>query len=100
MNFSDDALRILAERLGWSWGEGPERLRDRLESSLVPLIRCAIRTGTGLRPLVQWVRGQLPPPAGEGDATRAAPEMARRLSSAILHQLQRRRAGAETVVGA
>jgi hypothetical protein len=99
MNFSDDSLRILAERLGWSWAEGPERLRDRLESSLVPLIRCAIRTGTGLRPLVQWVRGQLPP-AGAGDATRAAPEMARRLSSAILHQLQRRRAGAETVVGA
>ncbi len=100
MNFSEDALRILAERLGWSWAEGPERLRDRLEASLVPIIRCAIRTGTGLGPLVQWVRRQLPAEAGGADPTRAAPEMARRLSSAILRQLQVRRAGAETVVGA
>jgi hypothetical protein len=86
------------------------RLRAELESSLVPLIRCVLRQGTGLPQLVRWVNRNLPQarPAGRAsagplDPDRAAPDMARLLCSTLMRQLESRsqpdRAALETVVG-
>src|SRR5262245_34401109 len=104
MNYSEEAIRLLADRMGWDQEENPERLRARVEESLVPMIRCALRSGRGAPALVQWVRRRLPeaaPAPRPVDPARVAPEMARELCAALLRQLQARRASpaAETVVG-
>jgi hypothetical protein len=97
MNHNDDPLRTLAARLGGSCPDNPQRFRETLEASLVPMIRCAIRTGTGLSPLVQWVRRHLPDRPAH-DPTTHAPVMARQLCAALLQHYQARPA-LDTVVG-
>src|SRR5262245_27442023 len=32
-----------------------QRLREKLEATLLPMIRCALKTGLGRPPLVRWV---------------------------------------------
>ena len=89
-------LHRLAQRLGKDCPDNPGRLREVLEASLVPIIRVAIRNGTGLPSVVSWVRRHLPRP--DADPSREAPWMARQLCDRILGQ-PRACAGAETVVG-
>jgi hypothetical protein len=83
---------------------GPGRpTRETLEARLLPLVRCALRNGTGLPALVGWVHrnlvalesGGLPP-----DPDRAAPGLTRLLCDVLLRQASsRHRHGAETVCG-
>ena len=90
-------LRRLAEKLGKSYPDNPGRMREVLEAGLVPIIRVAIRTGSGLPGVVSWVRHQLPEP--NADPARVAPRMARQLSDWLLEQMSPA-ASAETVIGA
>ena len=104
MHTPDDALRALASRMKCD-PAAPDRFRETLERSLVPLIRCAIRSGTGLPPLVQWVQRHLPAQAAQGpsrpsDMEWAAPSMARLLCDRLLEQMRPPAPAArETVVG-
>jgi hypothetical protein len=102
MHTSNDALHMLASSLGGDLSQCPQRFREKLEASLVPLIRCALRTGLGAPPLVRWVYNHLPT-ARSGDVLRndpdaTAPIMARQLSAALMRRLRPRHA-LETVVG-
>jgi hypothetical protein len=103
MQLSED-LRRLAARMRCGDPNNPGAVRATLEASLVPMIRCAIRNGTGLPALVRWVRGNLADQAGGlSDAVRAAPVMARQLCSALLGpdagRHPHREARCETVLG-
>jgi hypothetical protein len=104
MHTPDDALRALASRMKCD-PAAPHRFREDLERSLVPMIRCAIRSGTGLPPLVQWVKRHLPAQAARGehrpsDLEWAAPSMARLLCDRLLEQIQPpAQAARETVAG-
>jgi hypothetical protein len=104
MHTPDDALRALAGRMKCD-PAAPDRFRETLERSLVPLIRCAIRSGTGLPPLVRWVQRHLPEHAPQAphrpaDMEWAAPSMARQLCDRLLEQMQPpAQAACETVVG-
>jgi hypothetical protein len=104
MTTSNDALRVLASRLGGDLSQGPQRFRENLEAGLVPLIRCALRTGLGAPPLVQWVRRQRANGAGDrpaaslNDPDATAPIMARQLCAALMRQVSPR-PSLETVVG-
>ena len=94
---SDEALRALAHRLGRSYPDNPQRFQEALEASLLPLIRCALRNGTGLPAVVRWVERNRPDNPAE-----AAPAMARRLCATLVQQCQARtgppHAARETVV--
>src|SRR5438270_5615231 len=108
MNFSDDALRKLAEQLGRGGPSSSHPDREALEASLLPMIRCALRTGRGLPPLVRWVQNHVPGPArphlpGQPLGPEwAAPSMARLLCTTILQQFRApaspRQQACETVV--
>jgi hypothetical protein len=83
------------------WTAGPgERTRANLEARLLPLVRRALRTRTGLPALVGWVDRSLavleavPPP----DPDRAARGLTRLLCD-VLMQPPGPRPGAETVCG-
>jgi hypothetical protein len=106
----NDLFGNLAARVESGDAAAQPRLRAELESSLVPMIRCVLRRGTGLPQLVSWVQKNLSRarPAVHGEDTpmdpdRAAPLMARLLSATLMRQLQSRtlsnRAAWETVVG-
>jgi hypothetical protein len=78
-----EALRALAVRLGRSYPDNPQRFQEALEASLLPMIRCALRNGTGLPAVVRWVERNRPDnPSG------AAPVMARRLCATLVQQWQ------------
>jgi len=68
--------------------DNPQCFREALEASLLPMIRCALRSGVGHPHVVNWVRHQaasnphLPP-----DPVRAAPPIARALCERILERL-------------
>jgi hypothetical protein len=106
MRTHEQATHALADRVGCP--EGPaERRREALEATLLPMVRCALRTGRGHPRLLQWLRGALPsvagPAAGPVDHDRAAGSVARMLCSAMLEQVRGGRAGVgamETLVGA
>jgi hypothetical protein len=91
-----------ARRLESSSGGGPNSLRQTLEATLVPMIRCALRNGTGQLNLVRWVQNQLPlldPTAGPNpDPARYAGAMARVLCERLMERLEPP-SGCETVVG-
>jgi hypothetical protein len=98
MSGPENLLHNLAER--WRLG-GPDarpRLEAELERTLVPMVRCALRGGVGLSPLVGWVRRQAESlPQGE---ERSAPRLARLLCGELLRRASPNAAGAlETLVG-
>jgi hypothetical protein len=107
MNHTDDDLQLLARRIYGAYGED---VRDRatLEADLVPMIRCAMRTGRGQPAIVAWVKRNLPAfaPSTTGgppvDPNWAAPRMARLMCAQMLHTVraeQDRATTRETIVG-
>ncbi len=79
--------------------DNPERLREVLEASLLPMIRCALRSGLGHPHVVDWVRHQKASnPHLSPDPIRAAPPIARALCERILERLDPL-PSRETVVG-
>ncbi len=107
MNHIDDDLQLLARRIYGAYGED---VRDRvtLEADLVPMIRCAMRTGRGQPAIVAWVKRNLPAlaPSSTGgqpvDPEWAAPRMARLMCAQMLRTVrdeQDRAATRETIVG-
>jgi hypothetical protein len=106
MSLSERSLQSLADRMQCGRATSPH-FRETLEASLVPLVRCALRNGTGLPHLVRWVRETLPRVAGGPDRGQPAdPErMARPIARLLCAELLKRRpdrpapAAHETVVG-
>lgn len=82
----DNTMQVLARRIYGPYGEA---VRDRatLEADLVPMIRCALRSGRGQAAIVAWVKRHQPttPPV---DVERAAPRMARLLCSHMLSKVR------------
>jgi hypothetical protein len=96
MNPFENTLVELARRVNEQAPLSSARGREVLESSLLPIIRVAIRSGVGPAPVVQWVRSQVPP--RHPDPTRAARPLARELCDRLLARLDPV-PGRETVVG-
>ena len=88
MNPFENLLKTLTGHGPGTDEAGRRRLREKVESSLVPLIRCVLQRGVGSPGLVQWVQRTLP---ALGEAERTAPAMARRLCAS----LERQAAGAD-----
>ena len=80
---SFESLPMLADRLRRGDPEAP-RLRHEMEEGLELLICSAIRSGTGMPPLVRWVRRNLPavPPGTAPES--AAPDLAHLLCDTLL----------------
>ncbi len=105
MSFPHNALQAFADRM--RCGDAPpHQVREKLEASLVPIVRRVLRTGAGLPQLVQWVRRTLPQledgqdRTGSLDPDRAAPPLARLLCATLLRRPPARPALAiDTVVG-
>jgi hypothetical protein len=105
---SEQAVHSLADRVHCPEGSAAQR-RAALEASLVPMVRCVLRTGRGNPRLVRWVQQALPAVAGPQwpgqavDPDQAAGPVARLVCSAMLEQMRLRPDGAgaamETVVG-
>jgi len=84
--------RSLAEWARRFRGDGlsdPQHLREKLEATLAPMIRCALKTGLGQPTLVRWVRDQLPlmSPAQQGAPARVAGPLACRLAERLMARL-------------
>jgi hypothetical protein len=96
VNFTDEALQMLAQKLG----EKSVSSREDLEAKVTSLLSLVLRTGQGRPSLVQWVQRslQVVSPASrfgdDVDAEWAAPRLARLLCSQLLHQIRCRRATA------
>jgi hypothetical protein len=89
MHPGNSSLLDLAQKVRRTLAEDtPQRFREALEASLLPMIRCALRSGIGHPHVVSWVRHQaesnptLPP-----DPVRAAPPIARVLCERLLERL-------------
>src|SRR5690349_4355693 len=78
---------------------GPPGIRERMKASLRPLIRCALRSGVGQPPLVDWVRRQVallePDPGAE---PRDLGSLSRLLCERLMAWIEQV-PGAETVAG-
>lgn len=95
-----DSLTVLATRVRQGDASARQSLRQELEERLVPLIRCALRRGTGLPSLVDWVRGRMADLADSAeplDPRQAAPRFARLLCAGLVRDLPR--SSQETVLG-
>jgi len=87
-----NAERSLVEWVKRFQGNGPsdpQHLREKLEATLVPMIRCALKTGLGQPTLVRWVRDQLPlmNPDQQTDPARVAGPLACRLAERLMARL-------------
>jgi hypothetical protein len=58
MNPGEKYLDELVRKLKPLLAEDPNNSRESLEATLLPLVRCALRTGLGQPCLVGWVRCQ------------------------------------------
>jgi hypothetical protein len=104
---SEQAVQNLADRVDFPAGTAAQR-REALEASLLPMVRCVLRTGRGNPRLVRWVQAALPAvaspqrPGPAVDPDQAAAPVARLLCRALLAQVRSRPDGpalaAETVV--
>ena len=88
MNPFENLVKMLADRGPATDEADRRRLREKVESSLVPLIRCVLQSGIGSPGLVQWVRRTLP---ALDEAERTAPAIARRLCASLESQAVRER---------
>jgi hypothetical protein len=103
----EQATHALADRVGCRAGSAADRRRS-LEDTLLPMVRCVLRTGQGHPRLVRWVRKALPvivgpsPASHPVDPDRTAPRLAQLLCTALLQQMGGRASGGaalETVFG-
>jgi hypothetical protein len=98
---NDRYLVEWARRIKASCPPGHNGFRQALEATLLPMIRCALRSGVGQPPLVNWVECHLhqfdPRGALSPDRTRYAQPMARVLSERLADRLDPL-PGRETVV--
>jgi hypothetical protein len=105
---SEQAVHRLADRMRCPEGSVAQR-RANLEATLVPMVRCVLRTGRGHPRLIRWVQRALPAvtgPQGSGqplDLDRTAGPVARLVFQEMVEQERFRpdgeAAGRETVVG-
>jgi hypothetical protein len=102
----EEAVQRLADRVGCPKGPAADRERT-LEESLLPMVRCALRSGLGHPRLVRWVRKTLPAVPGPHQAGRpvdpdlTGPPLARLLFRTLLREMYQDPARAlETVLGA
>ncbi len=106
MSDPGSALQKFADQIGR--GAAPNRVREVLEASLIPLVRRALRHGAGFPQLVQWVNRTLPQmPAGLDRARPVDPEIAAQsLARLLCAALLSKRSGGggaaalDTVIGA
>jgi hypothetical protein len=108
MSSIDYCIHELADRMHCPDGPPAER-RAKLEETLLPMVRCALRTGRGHRHLVDWVQQTLPTLRGDEDGPAVQPPetvagpMTRLLCQALLlHEMRtrpRHAAAKETVLG-
>jgi hypothetical protein len=88
MALHDNALLELARQIRPGLPHHPDRFREALEDTLVPIIRCALRTGTGNPVVVRWVRERMPPASlVAADLSRTARVMGRALCDQMLQRL-------------
>lgn len=93
MNYTNEALQILAQQMG----EDTVSSRAEIEGKLARLLCLILRTGRGHPSLVQWVQLTLPEvaPASqigrEVDPKWAAPRLARLLYSQLLRNTRNQR---------
>ena len=109
MNRPEETLAKLAAGLRAGDVVARQRLRDELEVSLVPLVRCALRSGSGLPGVVHWVRrdphvwAEVQRSRGAARPEENAPRIARLLCDKLLRRLRPeptgRPAACETVLG-
>jgi hypothetical protein len=109
MTSHEEALDILARQLHCPEDLPAEERQAEMERALLPLIRCALRSGRGVPRLVRWVRHNRPFPgqdAGEEQSLsldRVASALSHKLCSLLLEQIEDRLGLAastrETVVG-
>lgn len=89
MSLPDSAMQRFADRIDGG-AASPPSMREKLEASLIPLVRRALRHGAGVPQLVQWVQRTLPQVqtgwdrAGPMDPDSAAPPLARLLCTTLL----------------
>lgn len=93
----EHTLGDLSRRLGLDPARPSAQSRAVLESTLLPMIRVALRSGLGPTPLVQWVRSQLPD-LWPTDPARSARWLAQALSDRLLERCSPL-AARETIVG-
>src|SRR5262249_449595 len=102
MNDTLEDLGTIEDRIQRGDPETP-RLRRQLAEGLLPLIRCAIRSGPGRPQLGTLVRAHLPATPSGGFPESAAPSLAHLLCDALLRTHPSRpdasRAACETVPG-
>jgi hypothetical protein len=88
MNFTEEALRILARQLGADEGAS----REELEERVTPLLCGVLRTGAGRPSLVRFVRRHVrlvtPHLDDKVDPQWAAPQLARLLIAHLLRQIR------------
>ena len=93
----------MARCLQASCGGNTQLLREKVETSLRTMIRCAMRHGVGQPSLVHWVQHQLalvgPDARSRTDPVRHAARLARVLSEEIVDRLDPL-PGRETVIAA
>ncbi len=105
---SEQAIHQLADRMRCSEGSAMQR-RAEMEATLLPMVRCVLRTGRGHPRLVRWVQRALPAVAGPQrpgqpvDLDRTAGPVARLVCTAMVEQERFRPDGdvasRETIVG-
>lgn len=88
----DVSLTALADRVRVGDADARQSLRQELETRLLPLVRCALRRGSGLPAVVSWVRGRfedLGDDSWHEDPGQAAPRIARLLCARLVGGLSR-----------
>jgi hypothetical protein len=82
MNTWDNPLQALAVQMRRDPAAVPSGMRAELADRLTPLIRCVLRTGTGVPALVRWVERTLPR-LPSAPTEQIAPQMARLLCAQL-----------------
>jgi hypothetical protein len=105
---SEQAVHRLADRMRFSEGSAAQR-RAKMEATLLPMVRCVLRTGRGHPRLVRWVQRALPEVASHQrpdqplDLDRTAGPVARRVFEEMVEQErfcpEASLSGQETLVG-
>jgi hypothetical protein len=96
----DHDLIELARQMGDGLPANSQRFRELVEATLLPMIRCALRSGIGNPALVRWVRHQAP---READPRATPGATAHRLARVLFDRMLRASdplASRETVLGA